>query len=294
MDQESLIKSRRAFLRASFFRASGVWVAAAGLPALIAGEDGDRALVCVYLMAGGSEVELANAQRINPAMPEVQDLYSAGVAAIVSSVAAPAGHAASPDQRYGALRFLTNGSFTPKWASPESSSAATLPSGLTVASRSAADAGALASAAATASFRTAFPETGIGRQLRDAAAVLRMRKAFGLTQPVLTSVISGFRPGQPAVNDRILADLSRALSAFYQATLELNIAKQVTTYTDMDFGAAPAEGRAQLVMGGAVHGGRVFSASARTTAYEAYTATLLRWPGAAPTVSTHEPMGFLD
>jgi uncharacterized protein (DUF1501 family) len=260
----------------------------------MAGEDRDRALVCVYLLVGGSDAELANAQRINPALPEVEDLYSAGIAAIIDKVAPPVESAPSPDQRYSALRFLTNGLFTPKWASPESAPAAMLPSGLTIAGRSAADAGALASAAATANFRIAFPETGIGRQLRDAAAVLRLRKSFGLTQPVLTSVISGFQPGQPAGNDRILADLSRALGAFYQATLELNIAKQVTTYTDMDFGAGSVEGRAQLVIGGSVRGGRVYAAASRATPYEVYTATLLRWTGAAPTASSHEPMGFLD
>jgi uncharacterized protein (DUF1501 family) len=289
LQRESFLRSRRAFLFAS-----GVWLGVEGLPKLIAGEDLYRALVCVYVMAGGSDVELANSQGINPALPELQELYAAGAVAIVSRVAAPAGSGPSPDQRYSAVRFLANGSITPKWASPESSLVATLPSGLTVASGSAADAGALASAAAAASFRTVFPDTGIGRELRDAAAVLRLRKSFGLTQPVLTLVVSGFRAGQPANNDLILADLSRSLGAFYQATLELNIAKQVTTCTDMDFGAVPAGGRAQLVIGGSVHGGRVFSGTLRDTPYEAYTAALTRWPGSSPTVSSHEPMGFLD
>jgi uncharacterized protein (DUF1501 family) len=289
VDPKSLIRSRRAFLFTS-----GVWLGVEALPKLVAGENRDRALVCVYVMAGGSDLELANSQRINPALPEVQELYAAGAAAIVSRVAAPAGSGSSPEQRYSALRFLKDGFFTPKWASPDSSLTATLPSGLTVASRSAVDAGVLASAAATASFLTAFPETGIGRQLRDAAAVLRLRKSFGLSQPVLNAVVSGFRAGQAAFNERILADLSHALGAFYQATLEMNIARQVTTFTDMDFGAAPADGRAQLVMGGSVRGGRVFSAGTRATSYEAYTATLMRWPEAAPTASLHDPMGFLD
>jgi uncharacterized protein (DUF1501 family) len=243
-------------------------------------------------MAGDSEVELASSEGINPALPELQGLYTAGAAAIVNS-SPPAGSGPSPEQRYGTLRFLTNGSFTPKWATPESSPTATLPSGLTVACRSSVDAGTLAAAAAAASFRTVFPETGFGRQMRDAAAVLRLRKSFGLTQPVFTSVISGFRPGQTALNNSILADLSRALGAFYDATLEMNIARRVTTYTDMDFGSAPVVGRAQLVMGGSVHGGRIFS-TARTTPYETYTASLMRWLMTAPTPGSHEPMGFLD
>jgi uncharacterized protein (DUF1501 family) len=289
VDREGLVRSRRAFLCAS-----GVWMAAAGMPRLIAGEDRDHALVCVYVMAGGSGVELSDSLRVNPALAEVQQLYSAGVAAIVGSVTPPKGYGPSSEQRYGTLRFVTNGSFTPKWASAETSPTATLPSGLNIASRSAADGGALAAAAATATFRTMFPETGIGQQLRDAAAVLRLRKSFGLEQPVLTAVVSGFRIGQAKLNDSILADLSRALGAFYEATVELNMAKRVTTYTDMDFGAAPAEGRAQLVIGGAVHGGQVFSANGRTTPYEAYTAKLVRWQGAAPTADAHTLMGLLD
>jgi hypothetical protein len=289
MDRESLIKSRRAFLRAS-----AVWAATAGLHALIAGEDKDRALLCAYAMIGGSDAELANAEGINPALGEVRDLYSAGIAAIVNKVSAPAGWGPSPDSRYGALRFLPAGSFTPQWASPDSSSVATLPSGLTVASRVAVDSGLLSLAAAAASFRTEFPDTGIGRQLRDAAAVLRLRKSFDLSYPVLTSIISGFRPGEPVANNRILADLSRALGAFHQAMLELDISKQVTAYTDMDFGSRSAEGRAQIVMGGSVRGGRVYGAGTLATPYEVYTAELLRWPSTALTASFHKSMGFLD
>jgi hypothetical protein len=85
-----------------------------------------------------------------PALPEVQELYSAGAVTIVDRVGAPAGSGFSPDQRHRTLRVLTNGPFTPKWASSDSSPAATLPSGLTIASRSWADAGALAAATARA------------------------------------------------------------------------------------------------------------------------------------------------
>src|SRR5258708_38039597 len=84
VQRESFVRSRRAFLFAS-----GVWLGVEGLPKLVAGEDRDRALVCVYVMAGGSDVELANSQRINPGLPEVQELYAAGGPPPVIGVAAP-------------------------------------------------------------------------------------------------------------------------------------------------------------------------------------------------------------
>jgi uncharacterized protein (DUF1501 family) len=284
----SSVKNRRAFLRLS-----GTWMAAAGLPAILAAQEQDRALVCIYLMIASSGAALAVGDRITPAMAEMSELYSEGVAAIVN-VAAPAGYGPSPELRYSALRFLPGGSFTPRKASPENASVATLPSGLTVASQSAADAITLAAAVSTASLQTEFPETGTGRQLREAAALLRMRNSFGLRRPVLTAVISGFHADAAVRNDEILTDLSHALGAFYRSTMELNISKQVTTYTDMDFGASPAGDRPQLVLGGSVRGGRVYGEHLRSSPYEEYMATLVRWPGAASSAGLREPIGFLE
>jgi uncharacterized protein (DUF1501 family) len=308
MDRESLVRSRRAFIRAS-----GAWVAAASLPAFGAASGTsevlaeqadaddltDSALVCVYLMVADSGAELSSGQHLNPALAEVQNLYSAGVAAIVRNVDAPAGWGPAPDSRYSSWRFLPGAAVTPRWASPETAAATRLPSGLTVASVSAADAGALASAASAASFRTVFPETAAGRQLRDAAAVLRLGKSFGLVRPVFTSVTSGFQPGQQAANDRVLADVSSAVNAFYQATVEQDMAQKVTVFTDMDFGSVAAEGRAQLVIGGAVRGGRFYGAGSRRTSYEEYTATLRRWQGGTAAVAAASgntagaPLNFL-
>jgi uncharacterized protein (DUF1501 family) len=284
MNRGSPTENRRAFLRLS-----GIWVAAAGLPAILSAQEQDRALVCVYVMTASSGASLAVGDRVNPAMAEMKELYSAGVAAIVN-VGAPAGYGPSPELRYSALRFLPGGSFTPRWASPEDASVVTLPSGLTVASQSATDTKTVAAAVSTAGFQTEFPETGIGRQLREAAALLRMRKSFGLRQPVFTAALSGFRADAAVPNNEILADLSQALGAFYRSMLELNISKQVTTYTDMDFGASPAGDRPQLVLGGSVRGGRVYGERLRTDPYETYTGTLARWPAAG----SREPMGFLE
>jgi hypothetical protein len=206
----------------------------------------------------------------------------------------PAGYSSAPENRYGTLRFAAGGMLTPKWASSESALFAALPSGLTVANRTAVDADSLSAAAASSSLGTAFPDTGIGRQLREAAAVLRMRKAFGLSNPVFTAVLSGFLPKQDALNTQKLADLSRALKAFHDATLELNISKQVTTFTDMDYGSDPKGGKSQLVIGGSVRGGNSYTEGARTTLHETYTATLMRWTGGTPKARTNESMGFLE
>ena len=65
---------------------------------------------------------------------------------------------------------------------------------------------------------------------------------------------------------RMLPLLSRALREFYDATDELGVADQVTTFTISDFGRTlTSNGRGsdhgwggnQIVMGGAVHGGQV-------------------------------------
>ena len=285
----SLLNNRRAFIRAS-----GIWAAAVALPGLRAAENNDRALVCIYMLIGGVDAQLASAEGIDPALPEMRDLYATGAAAVVANVSAPAQSGPSPEARYRALRFLPGASFTPQWASPPDASLNTLPSGLTLASRTRADGGALAAAAATANFQTQFPATGIGTQLRDAAALLRMRRSFGLSQPVYTAAISGFLRGQPAVNSRILADVSRALASFHRAMLELDLSNQVTTFTDMDFGAGPADGRAQLVFGGSVRGGRIYADASHAVLYEDYTATLSRWLNASPSAGAHKPIGFLD
>ncbi len=266
----------------------------AGAPLVLANETRDRALVCAYLMAGASEVQVTESLDINPALPELHRLYSSGIAAIVNKVSPPKGYGSSANQRYSSLRFLDGGFFTSKWASPESSVSVALPSGVTVVSRSAADAAALAAAARTAVLPVTFPETGIGQQFREAAAVLRMRKTFGLTDPVLTCAISGFRPGQPELNAALLGELSSAMSTFYRSLAELGIAKQVATYTDMDFGADPKAGRSQIVVGGSVNGGRIFAGNGGITSYEAYTATLARWQGAAPTAGASVLTGLLD
>src|ERR1017187_8467283 len=70
------------------------------------------------------------------------------------------------------------------------------------------------------------------------------------------------------VHSALLAEMSPALSAFYNATVELNVANEVTTFTMSDFsrtfqpnlnrGSDHAWGSHHMVIGGAVNGGQIY------------------------------------
>jgi uncharacterized protein (DUF1501 family) len=101
--------------------------------------------------------------------------------------------------------------------------------------------------------------------------------------------------------------LNQAMSAFYQATVDLGVANQVTTFTSSDFGRTLSSnadgsdhgwGGHHFVMGGAVQGGRFYGTAPHvsiqtddqvgqgrllpSTSVDAFAATLARWFGCAP------------
>ena len=72
---------------------------------------------------------------------------------------------------------------------------------------------------------------------------------------------------QPTTHALLLRDLSQAMKAFYDATVELGVADNVTTFTQSDFGRTYKNngkgsdhgwGNHQFVMGGAVKGGAIY------------------------------------
>jgi uncharacterized protein (DUF1501 family) len=72
---------------------------------------------------------------------------------------------------------------------------------------------------------------------------------------------------QLTAQSSLLVELSQAMNAFYNSTIEMGIANQVTSFTASDFGRTyPTNGSGsdhgwgshQFVMGGAVLGGQLF------------------------------------
>jgi uncharacterized protein (DUF1501 family) len=117
---------------------------------------------------------------------------------------------------------------------------------------------------------TVFPSTTIGAQLKQIAQIIQARAALGVTRQIFFCGFGNFdtHSGQVATQASLLAQLSPAMSAFYEATGELSLADQVTTFTMSDFartlqpntimGSDHAWGSHHFVLGGAVKGGKMY------------------------------------
>jgi uncharacterized protein (DUF1501 family) len=122
---------------------------------------------------------------------------------------------------------------------------------------------ALASAPALA---TRFPDSDLGRQLQQIARVISVRGELGLQRQIFFAALDGFdtHADQLAAQNQLFAILDAALGAFYDATVELGVSSQVTTFTLSDFGRTlqpdatggsdHAWGNHHLLLGGAVRG----------------------------------------
>ena len=162
------------------------------------------------------------------------------------------------------------------------------------------------SALASATVATAFPSTGLGAQLKMVARMIAARSALGQRRQIFYVTLGGFDFHSALLGDQanLLKQVGDALAAFYQSTVELGVANQVTTFTASEFGRALQAngdgadhgwGGHHFVLGGSVKGNRVFGAwptvalggpdDARkgilipTTALDEYAATLATWMG---------------
>ena len=117
---------------------------------------------------------------------------------------------------------------------------------------------------------TTFPTAGLGPQLKQIAQIIQARAALGVSRQIFFAGIGNFdtHSDQVAQQGVLLASISPALAAFYQATQELGVSSNVTTFTMSDFsrtfqpnsntGSDHAWGSHHIVLGGAVKGGQMY------------------------------------
>ena len=116
---------------------------------------------------------------------------------------------------------------------------------------------------------TEFPETHFARDMERVARTIAAREALEHNQQIFFVSLGGWdhHAGLIRPHADLLGQVSAGLKAFYDATVELEIADKVVTFTASDFartlagngqGSDHGWGGNQLVMGDAVQGGQLF------------------------------------
>ena len=167
---------------------------------------------------------------------------------------------------------------------------------------------------------TVFPNTSLGRQLKQVALLIKAatdpNAGINMKRQIFFTQIGGFDTHSAQINGQanLLLQLSQAMNAFFNATVELGLSDKVTLFTMADFGRTlqpagagvnivgsdHAWGNHQLILGGAVLGHTLYGtyptlalggpddtdsgSSPRgrwipTSSVEQYAATLATWYG---------------
>ncbi|MBI3682158.1 MAG: DUF1501 domain-containing protein [Acidobacteria bacterium] len=158
------------------------------------------------------------------------------------------------------------------------------------------------------SLQTRFPATTLGRQFEQVARLIKLRAELGVNRQIFFCSLGGFDThiNQLAAHDALMNQVGPALAAFYTATEELGVDRQVTTFTESEFGRTLQQssgagsdhgwGGHHFIMGSAVKGGELYGvlptvatggpddATGRgvwvpTTSTDQYSATLAAWFG---------------
>lgn len=193
--------------------------------------------------------------------------------------------------------------------------------------------GSVSAALALTPPATVFAGDSFAQQLKMVARLIKGQAALGVKRQVFFVSLGGFDlhdnliVQQPALMDRV----SAAMTAFYNATVEMGVANQVTAFTASDFGRTLASngdgsdhgwGSHHLVVGGAVNGKAFYGTPPPvsvtntpapedqwhvgqgrllpSTSVDQYAATLARWFGVAsselagilPNVSHFDGAGY--
>jgi uncharacterized protein (DUF1501 family) len=119
----------------------------------------------------------------------------------------------------------------------------------------------------------AFPDSGLGRQLKQVARLIKKRNDLNVRRQVFYAQVNGFdtHAGQLIPHRMLLGEFSQAVRAFYDEMEVQGVGNDVTAFTLSDFGRTlgptgagltvgsdHAWGNHLFVLGGAVNGGDVY------------------------------------